>query len=213
MSGHKTIYAVANKLGLDDDGRRAIYERVTGKAKLTLMSSQEQDAVVAEFRRLGGDRRPDGRLKLTGPYARKLQALWISAWNLGIVANRDDAALLAFVKRQTGIDHTRFLANAADAKKAIEALKKWIGREGGVSFGNTNGEDWLQRDIAKVCWAQWRMLEPEAELYPDTKGFPAEACKLAGCAPSTPLGVLKPADWRTISNALGKRIRARKAGV
>ncbi len=73
-------------------------------------------------------RRFDGRHKLTGKYAKKLQALWIAAWNLGIARDRDDKALLAFVKRQTGIDHTRFLVYADDAKRAIEALKGWINR-------------------------------------------------------------------------------------
>ena len=72
--------------------------------------------------------------RVSGQYGRALQALWIAAWNLGIVESRDDRALLAFVERQTGLSHTRFLTDPADAAKAIEGLKAWIAREGGVAW-------------------------------------------------------------------------------
>jgi hypothetical protein len=71
---------------------------------------------------------------VTGPYGAKLQALWISAWNLGIVDNRDDRALIAFIERQTKIAHPRWLTEHKDAKKAIEALKDWIAREAKVEW-------------------------------------------------------------------------------
>jgi hypothetical protein len=71
---------------------------------------------------------------VTGPYGAKLQALWISAWNLGIVDNRDDRALIAFIERQTKIAHPRWLTERKDAKKAIEALKDWIAREAKVEW-------------------------------------------------------------------------------
>ncbi len=206
MTAHKTIYAVANKLGLDDDARRSIYERVTGKPKLTLMSDSEKQAVADEFKRLAGDRRPDGRLKLTGPYAGKLQALWIAAWNLGIVENRDDAALLAFVKRQTGIDHTRFLANAADAKKAIEALKAWVAREAGVEWrDDTFGPAWKQSAGYKIAIAQWRIIHGNGA---DFLGWVQSQVgrPIASQEPT-------PADWVKIMNSLGTMIRDRKVGA
>lgn len=201
MIAHKTIYAVANKLGLDDDARRSIYERVTGKPKLTLMSDDEKQAVAQEFKRLGGDRRPDGRLKLTGPYASKLQALWIAAWNLGIVDNRDDAALLAFVKRQTGIEHTRFLANAADARKAIEALKKWIGREGGVDWNESRFDpDWAQADGFKIAKAQAKKLGLADHEFSEEIWLETDKCSVS----------LTRAEWIKVMNSLGKMIRGRK---
>ncbi|MEO1986621.1 MAG: regulatory protein GemA [Martelella sp.] len=204
MTAHKTIYAVANKLGLDDDARRSIYERVTGKPKLTLMSDSEKQAVADEFKRLGGDRRPDGRLKLTGPYAGKLQALWIAAWNLGIVDNRDDAALLAFVKRQTGIDHTRFLANAADAKKAIEALKIWVGREGGVDWSTSRFlPDWTQVAGYRISQAQAK------KLGLTDRQFSEEIWREAGKYSFS----LTRDEWVKVMNSLGKMIRDRKAGA
>lgn len=202
------IHAGCRQLGIDEDGRRAIYARVTGKPKLTLMSPAEKEAVVTELRRLGfqpaaGAAKSKG---LTGKYAKKLQALWIAAWNLGVVRDRRDAALLAFVQRQTGLDHVRFLHQADDARAAIEALKGWLKREAGVDFGNTNGYDWLQRDGAKIAWAQWRILHPDANLIV-RKGFDAEAVKLSGRADASWLGDLKDADWRKVMNALGERVR------
>ncbi len=203
MSAHRTIHAISGKLGLDDDARRAVYQRVTGKPTLTLMSDPEKDAVVAEFRRLGGDRRPDGRKKLAGPFATKLQALWIGAWNLGIVENRDDKALLAFVKRQTGIDHTRFLYYADDAAKAIEALKAWTAREAHVDWRvHRTMPLWRQADGYKISVAQWSLLKMPADAF-----WP-EVWSLTGL--KSGVRDLSRAEWITVMNALGVRIRAQK---
>ncbi len=209
------IHAGFKQLGISEDtDRRALYVRVTGKSGLTLMKPDEQEAVVTELRRLGfrpAARRANGRQKLTGKYAKKLQALWIAAWNLGIVRDRDDQAMLAFVKRQTGIDHTRFLVYADDAAKAIDGLKGWLKREAGVSFGSSNGYDWLASDGAKIAWAQWKILHPDAKLMV-RKGFDDEAAKLAGIGIAY-LADLKASHWRVFMNVLGERIRAGKAGA
>ncbi|MDM9647726.1 regulatory protein GemA [Rhizobium sp. S163] len=206
------IHVAKKQLGLDDDTYRAKLARITGKHSVKDMDEPERQKVLSVFRNEGFTpaptaRRSSGRQQLTGKFAKKLQALWIAAWNLGIVRNRDDAALVAFVKRQTGIDHTRFLVYADDANRAIEALKGWMRREAGVSYGSSNGYDWLGTDGAKVAWAQWRMLEPSADLMV-RRGFDAEVTKLAG---KPMLQQLEPGDWQKVMNALGDRIRARKA--
>ncbi len=208
------IHAGFKQLGISDDAdRRALYARITGKERLTLMQPPEQEAVVTELRRLGfqpAARRANGRQKLTGKFAKKLQALWIAAWNLGIVRDRDDKAMLAFVKRQTGIDHTRFLVYGDDAAKAIDGLKGWLKREGGVGFGNTNGYEWLRHDGAKIAWAQWQILHPGAGIMV-RKGFDEEVAKLLH-ANALILDNLKPSEWQIVMNALGERIRAGKVG-
>lgn len=209
MSAVKTIYAGIRVLGIEDeDERRDLYERITGKRRLREMTPAEKDAVVTELRRLGFKVASPRRL-LDGPYAKKLQALWIAGWNLGLMQNRDDAALMAFVKRQTGIDHPRWLRDPAQADKAIEALKAWLARDGGVTWGTTNGYDWLRDHTAKVAWAQWRRLYPAASLL-ELDAFSAriaailrhdQSARLVG------LGRLRNADWRAVSNALGITIR------
>ncbi|MGO7593762.1 regulatory protein GemA [Rhizobium leguminosarum] len=202
------MHVAKKQMGLDDDTYRAKLVRITGKRSAKDMSEDERQKVLTVFRNEGfvpalAARRADGCLKLTGKYAKKLQALWIAAWNLGIVRDRDDKALIAFVKRQTGIDHTRFLVYADDAKRAIEALKGWINREASVPYGNTNGYDWLASDGAKVAWAQWKILMPGAGLLV-RKGFDSEVAKLTG---RSMLQEVTAADWQIVMNSFGYRIR------
>lgn len=203
------IHVARKQLGLEEDDYRAVLSRVTGKRSSKGMSEAERAAVLDEFRRLGFKPVSKARSKgLQGPYAKKLQALWIAAWNLGIVRDRRDEAMISFVKRQTGLDHMRFLIDAADAKKAIEALKIWIGREGDVGFGCSTGYEFLKTDPGRIAWAQWRMLHPEAEL-PDHWPFDSEVESIIGRS-VVHFGSLTPADWRAVMNELGTRIRARK---
>lgn len=93
------------KFSLDDDTYRAKLIRITGKQSAKDMTEDERQKVLTVFRNEGfapasATRRADGRQKLTGKFAKKLQALWIVAWNLGIVRERDDAAFVAFVSRR-----------------------------------------------------------------------------------------------------------------
>lgn len=202
------IHVAKKALGLDDDTYRAKMMNIVGKSSAKDMTENERQKVLTVFRNEGfqpkaADRRADGRQKLTGKYAKKLQALWIAAWNLGLVDNRDDRALLAFVKRQTGIDHTRFLAYHDDATRAIEGLKSWISRSAGVGFGNTNGYDWLQKDGAKIAWAQWRKLYPNASLIV-RPGFDAFVYRIIGA--EVYLAAVTAGQWQMVMNALGERI-------
>jgi len=209
------IHTGFKQLGIaEDDDKRAIYARVTGKSRLSLMKPAEKDAVLQELRRLGftpTPRRPNGKQQLTGRYAKKLQALWIAAWNLGLVDDRDDAALVVFVKRQTGLDQVRFLHHADDARAVIEALKGWMAREAYVSYGCLNGQEWLAADGAKVAWAQWRLLNPGADLIA-RKGFDRAVYSIIG-GPRVHLGEVKGKEWQAVMNDLGHRVRALKAGV
>lgn len=208
------IHVAKKQLGLDDDTYRDKLALITGKRSAKDMTETEREKVLTVLRNEGfapapTARRANGRQQLTGKFAKKLQALWIAAWNLGIVRDRDDAALLSFVKRQTGIDHTRFLTNANDANRAIEALKGWLRREAGVSYGNTNGYDWLSKDGAKVAWAQWKILMPGASIM-TRKGFDEATLALAG---KMVLQDVTAGDWQKIMNALGERIRAAKGSA
>ncbi|PDT05726.1 GemA protein [Rhizobium chutanense] len=203
------IHVAKKQLGLDEDTYRAKLARITGKSSAKEMTEAERQHVLAVFRNEGfapapTARRADGRQKLTGKYAKKLQALWIAGWNLGIVRDRDDKALIAFVKRQTGLDHTRFLVYPDDANRAIEALKGWINREAGVPYGNTNGYDWLSQDGAKVAWAQWKILTPGAGLVV-RKGFDDEVLRLTGTAM---LQAVTAKGWQAVMNRFGEQIRA-----
>lgn len=209
-----TIVAIQTglrQLGIVDD-KRGLYARVTGKDTLTAMSPVEKDAVLAELRRLGFKPAPKGRngkRKLSGRYAGKLQALWIAAYNLGLVRDRDDAALEAFVRRQTGLSAERFLRFPDDARKVIEALKDWMSREAGVEWTRAP-LDWLSVDGARISWAQWKILHPGASLVV-RQGFDQVA--LAAAGRTDWLGAMTPQDWIRVMNELGKRIRAARKAV
>lgn len=208
------IHVAKKQLGLDDDTYRAKLAQITGKSSVKDMTEAERQRVLTVFRNDGFrpvDGKPAGG-KLAGPFAKKLQALWIAGYNLGVVSDRRDAALIAFVKRQTGLDAVRFLHHADDARAAIDGLKGWLKREAGVSFGKTNGYEWLQRDGAKIAWAQWRILHPGTGLV-TRRGFDEEALRLSGRADAQVLSHLTDRDWQPVMNALGELVRAMKGGA
>lgn len=216
---HRAIFWERKRLGFDDDTARAFYRRSVGKEHLTEMSSAEHSTVLSALRAVGAPASVGNSIHskaasrpVQGPYGKKLTALWIAMWNLGLISDRSDAALVSFVLKRIQPDHTRWLTDAKEGRKVVEALKDWMRREAGVMFGNTNGYEWLRHDAAKVAWAQWRILYPDSNLL-DRGGFD-HACFQSLRVPYDPAGlaVLKPAAWQKISRAWGPAVRkARKS--
>ncbi len=91
-SSTAAIHVAKRDLGLDEDTYRAKLTHITGKSSLKDMTEGERQKVLTVFRAEGfkpkSERRPDGRLKLSGKYAPKLQALWIAGWNLASSGTR-----------------------------------------------------------------------------------------------------------------------------
>jgi hypothetical protein len=155
------MHVAKKQLGLDDDTYRATLAQVTGKASSADMTESERQTVLEHFRQSGFKGTATGSRKaLEGKFAGKLQALWIAGWNLGLVRDRDDRALLSFVKRQTGLDHVRFLRHGADATKAIEGLKGWLERSGGV--------DWKEFSDPAYCVLAAQVRRMASSTNPDT---------------------------------------------
>jgi phage gp16-like protein len=206
VSAIAAIHVARKQLGLDEDTYRALAERVTGKSSSKDMTEAEREQLLEEFRRRGFKKAPSrSRKRLEGQYAGKLQALWISAWNLGLVQNRDDRALVAFVKRQTGVEHVRFLHYPEDAAKAIEALKGWMERAAGVEWHvGPHMADWERQPGFRVAWAQWRLLHP-GEL-PNFAAFRRYCEEHA----FNPLTHMTAKEWTGVMNRLGERVRSRK---
>lgn len=135
------IHACAKTAGLDEEARRDVIESATGKRSAKGLTSAQGFRVIEAIKALStpgaasssGSRRSPAKT-MSGKYAGVLRALWLSGYNLGVVENKDDVALISFVERQTKIDHPRFLLDPADAMKAIEGLKKWISREALVNW-------------------------------------------------------------------------------
>ena len=207
----RAIFAGLKALGIsEEEDRRALFSRVTGQPSLRAMVASEHDMIAAEIRRLQGQTRPEAgqaHAKFSGTHAKKLQALWIGGWNLGLVRDRRDQALIAFVKRQTKIDHPNWVRDPALARQAIEAMKDWLRRERGVMWGNSNGYDWLTSPIARIVWAQWQHLYPSASLS-DLTAFSAKVAATIGR--NDRLDLVSQREWQRVSNTLGIVIRGGK---
>jgi phage gp16-like protein len=136
----RAIHALKSRARFDDDTYRDFLQRETGQRSSTCLTLTQAVRVIDRLKEITKSlpapvRKPSKRPDMSGPYAAKLRALWISGWHLGVVRDRRDSALIAFVSRQTKIDHIRWLREPADAMKAIEALKAWLARTAGVVWG------------------------------------------------------------------------------
>jgi len=130
--------------------------------------------------------------------------LWIAAWNLCLVDNRDGKALLAFVERQTGVAHVRFLHNHADATKAIEGLKAWIGREGKVAWNPPIVKGRPSIPFGElVAIAQWALISPSGR-----SDFWPVVCDLLD--QDETYRSVTDAEWIRVMNRFGETIRTDK---
>jgi phage gp16-like protein len=126
----KAVRAACARLKIDDDTRRAIQLRLTGKASLTDMHSGEVGKVL-DYLNSQGDyvpRAPGSQRRLADDAQSKmLRGLWLELHAAGVVKNPSEAALAAYVKRQTGVEALQWLSTG-EASRVIEALKKWRDR-------------------------------------------------------------------------------------
>lgn len=162
-----TIHVLKARAGLDDDAYRDVVANVAdGKRSSKELSVREAGRVIDRLRELAGD---TGAAKgavtgLDSPIGRKLRALWIAGYDLAIVRNREDRAMLGFLERQTGVSHTRFLADARDGSAAIEGLKSWLARTGKVQWPADRSD--IIASKRAVLDAQWRRLIELGEVVP-----------------------------------------------
>ncbi len=147
----KAIHVLKSQCGLSDADYRAHLRERFKVASSKDLTFDQAGVLMDDLRALGGRAsvRTSAR-RASGKYAPVLQALWLAGYNLGVVENPDDAALLAFVKRQCKVDHDRFLTDGAEAAKAIEALKSWIGRDVGIKWATKAEADRLGCTVANL---------------------------------------------------------------
>lgn len=204
----------------DEDDWRDFVERQTGERQLRHLDArglqQVLDALVGSSPSPASGRTPapSSSVRLSGPYAGKLRALWLSGWNLGVVRNRSDEALLAFVKRQTGLDHDRFLRDGRSAARVIEALKDMLARDGGVMW--EGHEENPRRAIVEAQWRRLAAMHAIGFYVPGDSEDDAllrYAGKVAGGKAA--FHFFTEEDWDAVIRALGNKLRreiAREAG-
>ncbi len=143
------------QLGWDDDFYRDVLEGRYGKRSATKLADAELVDLLEHMKASGfrpvpprGKRRGSARApEMTA----KINALWVSAWNVGVVRSPATEARAAFVKRLTGLDAPAWM-DGDHAAKVIEALKSWLTREAEV--------DWTVHSDPRVCvvLSQWHRL-------------------------------------------------------
>lgn len=205
MNATAAIHVAKKQLGLDDETYRALLERVTGEASTKDMTGRQRAAVLTELRRLGFKPAEKARqTRLEGPYAKKLQWLWIAGWNLGVIRSREDVSLTAFVKGRTGLDAVRFLRYHDDAQRAVAALKAMLAR-GGVDWSKGAAQpDWFAYDGARIATAQWAVLAKAKQVDATFQAFAARVARITGIA----LRDMRADDWAAVMNLFGATIRS-----
>jgi hypothetical protein len=202
------IHALSHRAGFDDDMRRDYLEREAGVRSTKALTMRQAVDVIDKLKGLV-DGKTDGAVKgLDTPVAKKLRALWISGYDLGLVADRSDRAMLAFLERQTKVSHTRFLNQPGQASAAVEGIKEWLARDGGVEWPADRG-DVVANKLA-VMKAQWLKLvalgavKPFIESDPLGSTFEAYCFRIAG---HNGWCFFEPAHYTAAQNALGRKLR------
>jgi phage gp16-like protein len=172
------LHAAKRSAGLDDDTYRDVLEAVTKKRSAKDLSIAELNRVIdhinlrvnrspemrgayaknqgTQFQdrgRVKGPARAGSRAMAQGPQAAKIRALWLSLYHLGEVHDPSEAAMVHFVKRQTGQDALEWL-EPRQAGKVIDALKSWSERAG--YFVPMADDDGLSAKVVliRAIWAK-----------------------------------------------------------
>lgn len=183
------IHSLKSRAGLDDLSYRDMLEQQTGERSAARLSSATAGRVIEHLKAIAGGKATSQRPTMGGPWGKKAQALWISGWCLGVFRQREDAALLEFVRKQTKVDHINWVKDPKHGSAVVDALKAILRREAGV--------DWKADRNPAVCvlLAQLRIIHSE---QPDLV-FEFDRTS--------------PASVNSAMQTLGERIRAMKAGV
>lgn len=211
---------VAKKnLGMDDEAYRSLLLRVAGVRSSTLVSPAKKKDVLEELKRLGAvnvsQAATEMKDRMQGPYAGKLQALWIAGYNLGIINNKTDKACMAFVERMTKISHSRFLHQHDDGSKAIEALKKWLERSADVSWARNKFSTlpYINDPRFRIVQAQYMALMRARAIERETGVSQIEFLK-GRCAKynvgRSDFSNFDAKNWIVLMNGLGGEVRAVK---
>lgn len=189
------VHAAAKHAGLDEETRRALMARVTGKRSCAEMTGAELGKVLDEINR--------NKPAADRPVVRKVRALWLSLYWLDVVNSREESALNAFVERQTGVAAAKWL-KADQAASVIEALKAMATREAGVDWGSWAHHETLGHDAVPVIEALWDKLCDLGEMR--VRGLHGWQRYVVACRIS-PAGATKPAHFNELIKRLGRRYR------
>lgn len=139
------IHMAQKALGMTPEDATVLKAQVTGTASAGDMTALQRSRYLAHLSQLQAasersrgarpahdPQRPPVQRTIADPAdARwsKARVLWQALAANGQVRSDTDGALMAYVRRQTGLEHWRFL-NPHQVNAVIEALKRWCHRVG-----------------------------------------------------------------------------------
>ena len=171
-------------------------------------------AVVSGASRQPAETEPNLAHLPSGPATRKLRALWRSAYHLGLIHDRSDDALGAWLRRLARLDGDAGTAPAG-LDRPIQALKAWLARAAGVDWRphlslGQDGRVWeRRRPRARVLEAQWRLLHRRGRVRIGSEAaLGAYAARYAGLGRAESHLALDNAQADALIRHLGRRIRA-----
>lgn len=205
------LHVMKREQGLDDDLYRDKLEALTGQRSAGDLDDAQLLDAVQRFGQGGGSAK--GKRLPKSPQQRLIQALWLSLYNLGAVKDASDAAILAFIQRQTGLDAAQWLRQHRDVAAVVEALKDWLTREGVDWRTDKHAAPYTKLAAYKVALAQWRKLaQMGGSLADEFSGGDTPALALMAHARRFKGAYTEPsnwgnADWAQLNRSLGQRIR------
>lgn len=205
------IHTLRRHAGLDEGTYRDLLESETGKRSAKDLTVRESSRVIERLRGTTNGIAAGAVAGLDTPVGSKLRALWIAGYDLNVVRDRTDRAMLSFLERQTGVSHVNFLREPGAGSRAIEGLKSWLARERKVEWPANTGD--VAGAKRAVVIAQWMYLIELGAITPYgigadgwQPGFLRYACKVLRkvCA----INSFELHDCDELQKALGRKIRA-----
>jgi len=138
----QALQSTRRGLDIDEEAWRAKLQRISGQESTKGLTSAQAGALLDEMRS-GRPATSAAADKVTGTYGGKAKALWISGYYLAVVNDRSDAALIAWVGRQTGYPTLAWVREHGDGVRVIEALKSWLAREAGLDWSTYDDPRWV----------------------------------------------------------------------
>lgn len=127
------IHIAKKELGLTDEAYRDLLRGQFKVDSAALLTPGKVARLLQHFQRLGW--KPKTQLSLPGlavpadGQSKKVQALWITLHQAGVVRDGSDQAMLNFVKRLTGRDRLQW-CSTEQKSDVIQALKAMAARAG-----------------------------------------------------------------------------------
>ncbi|ADU63440.1 MAG: regulatory protein GemA [Pseudodesulfovibrio sp.] len=118
------------QLGMTDDAYRDMLMDRYQKNSAATLSFRELVDLVAHMEALGAQfisKQAPKSQQIRDPQSRLIRSLWLQLHDAGLVRDSSEAAIAAYVKRQTGVESLAWLSSP-QASSVIESLKQWLAR-------------------------------------------------------------------------------------